>query len=456
MSLSSKIVVGSIGALFAFSACSNGSGSSTQSGVAVPTGANPVGQIALSVYNPSGALIYSSANSSTTLQMTSGVAYNLQVSGAQIPSGTVFSMQATNIDVVNEAPQTTSLTLGNNSYTPPTPGDYLLQISATVPGASLVDTQTFQASVICANPNFTASSLNPAGISVTAGSGNNLYNFSAAAVTSGANGMAPYLCAWDVDGDSIQDTPFTDCGTALSNEYVNYVGTRTIGLIVKDSCNVSQTVSASQNLAYTVPAMPGNVFIYGQTSAETGTAATDARINGINYLATNSGGYNYVQPLYTPGASGQGSFTIVSSMTYGQLSSVNFGMELDVGNISDTINVSTMTGTIDAAAATLNKTIYSTDESGDQAPARNLLGTTCVLTNPGATVIFQAGTPCSAGTTGDQNSANVEVWGNYVCAVSDSAGATTITGSFDGIAHLADNCVGGGGGGGGGINPIGL
>jgi hypothetical protein len=434
---------------------SSGSSSTTVQGTSNPApGGNNVGQLTLSVYDSTGALIYSQANASTTLALTSGSTYNFQLVGTNIPTGTSFTMAATNIDVINGTATSTSLNIGDNSYVPPAPGDFLFAISANGSAAATIPSQSYQANVACANPTLTVNSLTASGIAVTAGTGTNLYNYSASAVIAGANGTAPYLCAWDLDGDGIQDTAFTSCDTAVANDYANYVGTRTIGLIVKDACNTSVTVSNSASLAFTVPTMPGNVFIYGLNSAATGTAISDSRIDGVNYLATNSGGHNIVQPLYTPGANGKGSFNIVSTLNYGILSSVNFGMQLNVGNISDTLNISTMTGTVDVSAATLNKLSYSTDEEGDQTPARSLGGTSCTLTDPSAKVTFLQGTPCSAGTTGDQNSGDVEVWGDYVCTVNDSAGSTTITGSFDGVSHIADSCIGGGGGGGGGITPV--
>lgn len=457
-SLDRKLALVAIfGLAFTGLACNSSSSnapSQVSQGTNVPTGSVLVGHVSLSVLDPSGNLVYSDANPSTALTLTSGIAYDFRLAGTNVPTGTTFTLQATDIDTVNATPSSTTLSLGDNTYTLPSAGDYLLTLSAIGSASTTIAGNSYQASVSCANPTFTASSLTPQGISVSAGSGSNLYNFSAASVTTNANGMAPYLCAWDVDGDGIQDTPFSACGTTVSNIYVNYVGTRNIGLLVKDSCNTSVTVSNSSQLAYTVPAMPGNVFIYGQITNASGTALTDTRVNGVNYLATNSGGFDIVQPSYSPGASGKGTFTINSSLNYGMPSSLPFGMQLDVGNISDTLSVSQMTGTVDASQATLNQLSYVTDQAGDQDPARTLTGSNCVLTNPGAQVKFQQGTPCSAGTTGDNNSADVEVWGNYTCTLSDAAGSSTITGSFDGIAHLADNCQGGGGGGGGGITPI--
>jgi hypothetical protein len=443
--------------VFMLTSCNSGDSptSTVVSGTVGTTGGPVTGQVALSIYSSTGTLIYSGTNASTSLSLTSGVAYNFQLNGTNVAAGTTFTLQETNIDVINGTPTNVTLNLGDNPVTIATSGDFLFAIGANGAAASTTSSQTYQASVTCANPTFTVSSLTPSGISVTAGSGTNLYNFSASSVVTGANGTAPYLCAWDLDGDAIQDTAFSPCGTAVSNDYVNDLGTRNIGLLVKDACNTTVAVAASQTLAYTVPVMPGSVFIYGQTSASTGTATTDLRLNAVNYLATNSGGYNIVLPLYTPGANGTGSYVISATLNYGLPSSVKFGEQIELTGFSDTINVSTMTGTVDASAAKIKQVSFSTDEVGDQTPARSLLGTACTLTNPNATVIFQAGTPCSAGTTGDNNSADVEVWGNYVCPVSDASGGVTITGEFDGIAHLADSCTGGGGGG-GGTTPIGL
>jgi hypothetical protein len=438
--------------LFAVPACvaPNGSGSVTN-GTSTSTGVAPTGHVSLSVFDSSGNLVYSDTDAATALLLTSGVTYDLQLTGTDVPAGTIFTLQATNVDAVDGATTSVVLTLGDNSYVPPTPGDFVLDLSSA---NTSIAPEIYQASIQCAQPTFTAASLSGAGIVVTAGSGSNLYDYSASGVVTAANGMAPYLCAWDLNGDGTQDTPFRDCGTTVSNEYVDYVGSRNVGVLVKDACNTTQSVRAAETLAYTVPAMPGNVFIFGQVSGASGTAQGDPRIDGVSYLATNSGGHNIVQPSYTSGTAGRGAFTIQAPLIYGLPSSVSFGMELDLTGFSDTLNVSAGTGTVDASAAVLSRVLYSTDEAGDQSPPRSLVGTPCTLTQPGANVVFQQGTPCSAGTTGDQNSADVEVWGDYVCVVSDGAGTATVTGSFDGISHLADSCVGGGGGGGGGINPV--
>lgn len=408
-------------------------------------------KVNLSLYAADGSLIYSDVNSSTSLKLKSGTPYdlNLDVSGA--PAGTSLTLESSQIDVVSGASAAIPLQSGANQFTVPAAGDYTWKIVASAPGYTPL-TKIYQASVQCPNPTFTANSLSASSITASAGTGSNLYNFSAAGVVAGANGMPPYLCAWDPTGVGIVDTAFRDCGQVLSNFYVNYVGPRSVGVIVKDACNIEYSVSNSVNLGYSEPSMPGNVFIFGQNSNATGSAVGDARIDGVTYLATNSGGHNIVLPNY-----GSGSFTIQASMNYKMPSSVDFGMKIEVKGLTDTIDMAAATGTIDATHAFISKVTYSTDQAGDSAPVSSLSGSSCTLSNQNATVKMVKGQPCASGTTGDNNKATVEVWGHYVChGISNSGASIDISGDFDGMDDIVDNCVGGGGQGGGGIVPIGL
>lgn len=385
------------------------------------------------------------------LKLIQGASYNLNLTGANVPGGTQFTLALTNIDLVAGTTTHVTLQLGDNIFVPSAAGNYVMKLIPSLPS---VAPRVYQASVSCANPNFTQNSLDPTGISVTT-SANNLYNYSAAQVTAHANGTAPYLCAFDLTGTGIRDTAFGDCKIPLLNQYSNYVGQRNIGVIVKDACNTTFTVSNPVTLDFGVPAKPGNVFIYGMNSMATGSAVGDSRIDGVNYLATNVGGNDIVQPRYN-----SGNFTISAFMNYGMPSSVKFGVQIDISNITDTLNLSNLSGTVDASQAVMTGITFSTDQAGDQAAARNLSSNSCVLSNQGARVIKTQGSPCSAGTTGSGNSADVEVWGDYVCmGLNDSGGSVQIEGSFDGATHMGDSCVGSGGGGGqggGGILPIAL
>jgi hypothetical protein len=438
-------------AIFAFVNCSAVAPKTTAASSGSSTSASAIGKVAITITNSQGAVVYADGTSNSALNLVAGQTYKLQVIASDAPAGTTFILQSTQTNVVAGSSLTIPLELGSNTLTIPLQGDYAWKIVATPPGQAAV-TNSYIASVSCSAPTLTANTLNPSQISVTAGSGSNLYNFSGAGVVAEANGTPPYTCAWDPTGTGIQDTAFQSCGTVASNIYVNYVSSRNVGLLVKDSCNTTIAVSKVVNLAYTEPAMPGNIFIYGVVSNALGSAANDPRISGVTYLATNSGGNNIVQPSYS-----NGTFNIYSLMDYGMPSSVKFGMQIQVTGITDTLNVATGTGTVNVSNAAIHSLTYSTDQSGDQNPTVSLTAGSCTLTNQGAVVHFITGQPCSAGTTGDNNQATVEIYGHYNCpSVSNASGSASIEGDFDGYATLVDNCSGGGGGGGGGIAPISL
>lgn len=409
-----------------------------------------LGKVSLSVLdNTTGDVIFSDDNASTALKLKAGTNYTVQVDAPSAPASTVFKIVSTRINTIAVASTTIPLVVGANVVTVATAGDYSWKLTATAPKISPL-TLSYMADVTCASPTFTADSLNPAGISASAG-GSNLYNFSVGGVVGGANGLAPYTCALDPTGVGILDTTFVPCANGFNNVYVNYVGTRNVGVIVKDACNTTYAVSNPVNLPYTVPALGGAfVFISGITSGATGMAIDDPRADGVEYLATNSGGNNIVLPKY-----GGGSFTIGAAQSYGQPSSVKFGVKINLRGITDTINLTTGTGTIDASAATISSVIYSTDQAGDASPAVAFSGSNCVLSQQGGSVLFVTGTPCAGGTTVAPYMATVKVWGHYQCTALTSAGGTiNIEGDFNGFEDIADSCVGGGGGGGGGIVPI--
>ncbi len=435
---------------FVYNACSRyqSAGGINQSSGASTSNLNYLtGKMQMSLVNASGNLIYSDAAAGGSLTFKANTNYGLNLNVTGYPANTQYSLEMTQTDVVNGTTVTVPLTAGLNSFTVPTQGDYSWKLMASAPGYQS-QTKFYLANVTCQNPTFTQSSLDPAALTVSQGSGTNLYNFSAANVVANANGMGPYECAFDPTGTGIVDTSWQNCTQAFNNFYVNYVSTRNVGVIVKDACNTTYAVSAPVQLTYTEPTMPGNVFIFGQISNATGTAKGDSRVDNVTYLATNSGGNDIVQPHYS-----SGSFQITSSQNYGMPSSSSFGVQINVKGIQDSLNVSTMTGTVNASNAYISSLSYTTDEAGDAKPPLDFNSTNCTLSNQGAKVLFTAGTPCSSGTAGDQNKATVEVWGHYQCTISDVSGGAQITGDFDGYTHLVDNCSGGGGGG-GGIVPI--
>lgn len=426
------------------SACNHIAADKALNAATSPTdGSSSLGRVSVIVKDSSGNVVYTDANPNSSLNLVAGLNYQLILDTSGAPAGSVYSLEYTNIGVVASPKVVKALAAGSNAISLPAAGDYSLKVIISSQGSPDVS-QSYQAAVACANPSFNADSLDASKISVTGNT--NVYSYSAAGVTANANGMAPYKCAWDPTGVGIIDSDFISCDQAFS-AYVNYVGVRKVGLIVKDSCNIPVTISKSLNLLYTEPSMPGNVFIYGVLS---GLAATpDPRIDSVEYLATNVAGNNIVQPSY-----GGGTFTISAFKSYGMPSSVKFGMQIKVKGIVDNLNPVDGSGTIDASNAFISQISYVTDQAGDQAPTVTLTGSSCVLSNQGAKAMPTAGTPCSAGQSGTNNMISVEVWGHYVCTnVKNADRSVTITGDFDGTYNLVDACVGGGGGG-GGIVPI--
>jgi len=405
-----------------------------------------IAKVNMSIVDASGNEVYSDTKSNSSLKLTAGAQYTLNLDASSNPSGTTYSLQSTETDIVSGSPVVIPLNPGANSFSVPAQGDYAWKLIITAQGQAPV-AQNYQASVICSSPTFTADSLDPSKISV---SGNtNLYSFSAAGVTANANGMAPYLCAWDPTGTGIVDSAFQPCSQVLANYYVTYVDQRYVGLIVKDSCNISYSINNTAELNYVEPSMPGNVFIFGQTSGI--AEQRDGRVDNVTYLATNVSGHNIVQPMY-----GNGSFSISSLLNYEMPSSVQFGMQIKLKGLTDNLNAAAGTGSVDASKAYIDTLVYTTDQAGDSAPALSFTGTkaNCVLSNQGTKAIPTVGTPCSSGQSGTNNMISVEVWGHYVCTnMSNATRTISIEGDFDGTYNLVDSCVGGGGST-GGIVPI--
>jgi hypothetical protein len=197
----------------------------------------------------------------------------------------------------------------------------------------------------------------------------------------------------------------------------------------------------------------GNVFIQGVVSHPTGAAVGDRRVDGVTYYAQNT---MYDKPVSSQ--YGSGSFTIFAWQNYQMNSSVNFGMQIKLSGLQETtpINVANETGAVSAANAKISSVTYVTDQAGDQSASLSFSGKNCTLSNQDARVLFVTGQPCTGGTSGDQNTATVEVWGHYNCTGLTAAGASMdIQGDFDGYFDIADSCSGGGQGG-GGVPPPGF
>jgi hypothetical protein len=417
------------------------------------------GKLSMSVYD-GGSIVYTDSTASSqgnSLSLVAGKTYSIRLSQANLVLGTTFELQAKQTNIPNGASFTLPLQIGTTTFTPSGTGDYSYKVVATLPSGAIASA-SYIAAVSCSTTPLSLSSLNANAISVSPGSATNLFNLSASGLTAGANGSGPYLCAWDPTGTGIIDTTFKSCDTALSNFYSNFVGSRKVSIIVKDSCGTTTTVSKVLNFAATVPPMPGNVFISGAvtnagaSSSSSGTVAGDLRVDGVNYLATNAGGYNIVQPSYN-----SGKFQIYAALNYGMASSVQFGIQIKIKGITDNLNPAAQTGSVDVSNAVIESVTYTTDQAGDSSATISLTGNQaiCVLSNQGSQVHSVSGAPCTSGQSGTNKGVTVEVYGHYKCTgmTSASGAKMTLEGNFDGYTNLVDNCNGGGGGG-GGIVPV--
>jgi hypothetical protein len=385
----------------------------------------------------------STPNSSLIVKMGLSYVLNLQVQNAA--AGASYSIQATNLDDVNPTPINLNVAVGNNTISFPAKGNYQIKLMASAAGLGS-QSKIYQAEVQCANPSFSQASL--ASVNLSVSGNNNSYTFSSSGVAASANGQAPYQCAWDPTGTGIVDTAFGPCDASLGPVYGNYVLSRNIGLVVRDACNTSYTVSKPLNLAYSEPAMgAGNVFIQGVLSNAGGTAVGDKRVDGVTYYAQNTATNKIVSSQY-----GNGAFTIFAWQNYNMGSSVNFGMQIKVSGLVETtkLDAATGAGAVDASNAKIASVTYVTDQAGDQASSMSFSGKNCTLSNQGAKVLPVSGQPCTGGTSGNQNALTVEVWGHYSCTgLVASDASTDIQGDFDGYYNIADSCSGGGQGGGG-------
>lgn len=421
------------------------------------------GKMSMSVVDKSSSkIVYTDATETTaanSLTLEAGKEYKIRLTHANPPLGTTYELVATQTNIPDGSKVTLTLVLGDNAFTPAQSGSYSYKITAKAPSGAET-TMSYIAAVGCsATSTLSPGSLNVNALSVSAGAAANLYNLSAMGLTSTANGTAPYQCAWDPTGTGIKDTAFKSCDVIESNFYSNFVGSRKVGILVKDACGTTVTVTKVLNFAAVTPAMPGNVFISGGVSNPTASAVGDLRVDGVNYLATNNAlsgnldARNIVQPAYA-----SGKFQIYSSLTYGMASSVRFGVQIKLKGLEESTDSSGKLA-VSANNASIESVTFTTDQAGDSSSALSFSGTgaVCSLTNQNTSVEVIQGEPCSAGQSGTNKKTSVEVWGHYKCVGLNSANGAKIDfeGNFDGIAHSSDDCNGGGGGG-GGVKPINL
>ncbi len=426
-----------------------------------------VPRFSLCVYNAvgaqaDGAAIYCDKNAGTSLQMIAGKSYVFQITSESDGGPYVYRTQLQRVDLLSSIPSAPlDLNAGANLFTAPSAGDYAIRI-AVVDGGTVFPARTFQTAIACNNPTpLSVGGLNLAGINVSGGA--NVFSFSSAGVVSGGvGGQAPYICAWDYNGDGTRDSAYADCSVARNNVYVNHHGTRLVGILVKDSCNTTVSATVSRSLMPAPTRTPGDasVFIHGVVSNATGAAASHRGVNNVNYWGINNqtvAGRTVVTSVLQPNGANS-TFAMASAYSYGQPSSVEFGQRISLSGLNVQLGANLASTSISAASAVMSNIQFNTDQSGDNQLPLQLAGTTCTLTDQGARVLEVLGTPCAAGqsnaTWGQAMRWTFHVWGRYECTnVSASGASATITGEFDGLDDVNDGCVGGGQGQGGNPPP---
>ena len=155
-------------------------------------GASLMGKVSMSVVDGAGNTVFTDAVSDSTLQLTAGQGYQLDLSVATPIAGASYSLETTQTNVVAGAVASIPLHLGRNSLVIPSngQGDYSWKLVITAPNVSAVN-KFYIAAVQCASPTFTQASLTPSSISFSSGARSNIDGFSAACVSGRANGRRP-------------------------------------------------------------------------------------------------------------------------------------------------------------------------------------------------------------------------------------------------------------------------
>jgi len=421
------ICLGSLVLLVACSGSKDSSGPGASSGA--QNGPPMSGTVNINITDTTGKLVYSDTSPTGPLQIRATQTYILKLSTKNYPAGTSFQLQITNL---SGGTSSIPIVAGVSNISVPTQGDYVFNIIASASGFA-DENQSYSAAVTCSSPTFTATSLAPQNIFVGA-TANNTFSLDATKVVTGANGLAPYSCAWDFTGVGILDTNFGDCSQVLSQVYSDLVDIRVVGLAVKDACNTTITVSSSTSVTYVEPSMPGKQFIFAHVGP---ISVIDRRYDDVTYLATNNAIKAPVNSQYSAGT-----FVVFSQLNFGMPNSVDHGIDIRIKGLTESIalNPATGAGAINVASAYIDKLQFSTDQASDKA-AVALIGvpSACTLSSQNVTVTPMAGAPCAPGVSGTGKILSVEMWGHFSCTNLTGATHTVpITGDFDSSYNVVD------------------
>lgn len=427
-------------------------------------------------------MIYNGINVGS-MYVTNGTNYVIKIVSSD-PDTTGYSiyMKLSNA-ITQTVVSTTTLSMGNNSFTAPAPGSYKIEITASAPNMNVSEPKIYTLESACSTAN--ALTINSTALSVTGSQ--NWYTYSAAGVASG--GMGPFKCRYDFNGDSIYDTNLVDCATPVS-DFSDLVLSRTkmkIG-VFDQGCNsfkeaiVSRTLSAPKNsttqYALTLDAILNEqIYIAGKVAPVSGSSAAltaDPRTTASFY----SHNLTPLQPAPVTcnfaydKVSGKGVFTTTSSHQYniarfndanGVPQKVTEGMSVSFKDIPATITVNGTSANVvfPNTGAVLSKIRYKTDYSADAGAVLDFKvdnAPSCTVQKIKLVALNPVGVPCTSGPVQNGVKFTIKAAMKYSCqnipdAIDPTKKINITEGSSLCYYDYADDCVGGGGGG-GGIIPI--
>ena len=304
-------------------------------------------------------------------------------------------------------------------------------------------------------------------VTVTSGSGYNLYNYSVtlpASLSTAAYGTL--TCALDPTGTGVIDLLPVPCSGGTTTQlvdqsgnkdiYSNYVGSRPVMVnIHQDLCNGTDSITSTNGLKYpevlSSSGSPvalisnsglnsGSLKLSGQyefLSAEvSNSSSADPRLAGASFLATNYGGAQ----VQADGSNAAGPFSISSMTNYAQL------YALTSSHQSFGVNIKNFTPNNSGGGT--GSVTFSTDELGGQSSGFSLTKNDCTFANVGSTLLNIKSGTCQDGTA--WQSYTVDFWGTYSCkGMSDGTNTLDLSGAFEGLHDVPASCPSGGGGSGG-------
>ncbi len=312
---------------------------------------------------------------------------------------------------------------------------------------------------------------------------------------SGVNATLPagtpsYKYIWDLNGDLVDDTDFSDPNVNTFTGYSIYsgileTGTRNIRVKVwETTCNYFKVVTATPspniqiqkavdqsqfgNLANLVKGfyyLQADIHPVSGISSPDSTQSADVVIKQPFGAMIDEDHPQHIKCDYRKVAtatsetdgSNKAYFTITASHEYNRsVDAKEHGIQLNITDIDDTMGYNGGVGTITTTNAKISSARYFTDGMNDQRAAQtyskdgNCTLNLRIVQYPGGLV------PCANPGTANENY-DIEIMGTFTCPLTGTSNRKLSAGQHYGAFYCrvdqVDACVGGGGGG-GGVDPI--